>query len=140
MPCDNKPIACVVSLAAADGDQTTDAETLQQSSGIATGILHEDQSGDAELFDGSTVNLAQFVARHDTDPLAALMIHVRSPYLPPDRSASRAWRIERSVTCLSVSTRDNEVSAKRSLKSRCFFDRTMTIGVPDLRQAAAIFS
>ena len=62
---DDEAVAGVVAFAAEDDDGAVDAEALEHIDATAAGVFHEDEAGDAVLFDGDAVDGAALFAVED---------------------------------------------------------------------------
>jgi hypothetical protein len=56
-------IASVVPFAAADHDGTGDSKLQQQCGGVATGVLHQDESDQSIVVDRAAIDLTDLISR-----------------------------------------------------------------------------
>ena len=66
---DHEPVAAVVTAAAEDGDASVEARLVRRFDGghhLAPGVLHEDERGNADVFDGEPVGLAHLRCVQDS--------------------------------------------------------------------------
>ncbi len=100
MASDDEAVAAVVALAAADDDRAVNAERTQQFRHAAAGVLHQHDAGDAELLDGTAIEITRLLSRQDHGDLLYLLIRRPGPFSSDSTSVRVIQAKSPGIECL----------------------------------------